>query len=429
MKKIILVLSFLIFASPAYAVIYKWIDQRGAMNFTDDYDRVPPEYRDSVEEVKIPRLRSSPPFQVAMNAPPGQSRVKAPPVEQGLIREGFFAVRLAEALRMGAVESEAEAEDMLASAGIVPQNGWIADYPLTPDIVGELQDAVEQAADSGSLPMKREEALNAFQDLLNQQGLLVRADGEPRDSEVQPQQDYGDYSNPEAINDYYDDQAPPIVTYYPPPPDYRYLYAWVPYPFWCSGYRFVGFFVLCDFHRVVFKNGRRVTISNHVVDPKTKRIVPVDPISRRIHPVRVASHTRGFVSPEAQRSASSIHAHSQERVKPGNPIPVRTKPNPGGPVAQNGRPNVSTAGSPAGPVRTPAPQPAMVKTPGGEGPRNPRATSISHLPNNLGGGSKSTPASSPGSSMPSPSGSSFSEWSGSGSSAGRSSSGWGGVRR
>lgn len=49
----------------------------------------------------------------------------APP----LVREGDFAFELAEALKIGTPQDEAAAESMLASIGIAPHNGWIADYP------------------------------------------------------------------------------------------------------------------------------------------------------------------------------------------------------------------------------------------------------------------------------------------------------------
>ncbi len=45
----------------------------------------------------------------------------APPIEQSLVREGFFAIKLAETLKVGPVKSEAETESMLASVGIAPQ--------------------------------------------------------------------------------------------------------------------------------------------------------------------------------------------------------------------------------------------------------------------------------------------------------------------
>jgi hypothetical protein len=49
MKKLLILLILLAFASIANAaIIYKWVDDKGVVNFTDDYSIVPPEYRDQV---------------------------------------------------------------------------------------------------------------------------------------------------------------------------------------------------------------------------------------------------------------------------------------------------------------------------------------------------------------------------------------------
>ncbi|MGO9093434.1 MAG: DUF4124 domain-containing protein [bacterium] len=38
MKKLLILLVLLTFAAPAYgATIYKWVDEKGVINFTDDY--------------------------------------------------------------------------------------------------------------------------------------------------------------------------------------------------------------------------------------------------------------------------------------------------------------------------------------------------------------------------------------------------------
>jgi len=74
-------------------------------------------------------------------------------------------MKLAEALKIGEVKSEAEAESKLASVGIAPKNGWIADYPVTPDMIGELQNAIGEAANSNKIAMNKDEALKAFQGL------------------------------------------------------------------------------------------------------------------------------------------------------------------------------------------------------------------------------------------------------------------------
>jgi len=246
----------------------------------------------------------------------------APPVAQTLIREGDFAVKLVGALKIGTAKNEVEAETMLGSSGIAPKNGWIADYPVTPDIIGELQSAVTAAADAQKLPMGKDEALNAFQNLIAEFGLAVSPSSIGKYAENQPQ------PNSTVINNYYYDEGPPVVTYYPPPWDYYYLYAWVPYPFWNSGFFFPGFFVLHDFHRVVVVGHRRCVVTNHFLDHKTNRVFAIDPARRRTgETFRTGdvSHNRGFNSNEGRRGASSILERSHERMgNSGNNMNVTT---------------------------------------------------------------------------------------------------------
>jgi len=239
-----------------------------------------------------------------------------PPVAQPLIPEGNFALKLATALKLGTPDNEAQGEDMLTSAGIAPKNGWIADYPVTPDIIGELQDAVAAAADSKKLPMGKEEALKALQDVAAEFGLAVLPGDSDQYAENQSQH------SSTVINNYYYEEGPPVVTYYPPPWDYYYLYAWVPYPFWHSGFFFHGFFALRDFHRVVIVGHRRCLVSNHFFDHKTKGVFKIDPARRRTgETFRTAdiSHRRGFNSSEGRRGATSILERSRERVMSRNP--------------------------------------------------------------------------------------------------------------
>ena len=50
MKNIVILLILFIFLSPAYAeTVYKWVDEKGVMSFTDDYSKVPPKHRDRAE--------------------------------------------------------------------------------------------------------------------------------------------------------------------------------------------------------------------------------------------------------------------------------------------------------------------------------------------------------------------------------------------
>jgi hypothetical protein len=156
---------------------------------------------------------------------PGQSKAGPPPSGQNLVREGFFAMELAEVLKIGEVKSEAEAEDKLSSVGIAPKNGWIADYPVTPDIIGELRNAVGEAADSGKIAVKKDQALKAFEDLItNIEGQHAR---------VEPP--IGGEPSPEP---YYD----PYYFYYYPYPYYYggYYYPYL-YPYFRGGFVIRGF--------------------------------------------------------------------------------------------------------------------------------------------------------------------------------------------
>jgi len=179
MKRFIFVLLFLfISASCASAAIYRWVDEKGVVNFTDDYSKVPPEYRNKVEEVNIQKMGSSIPSQAptgkaTVDVQSGKAATQLSPVARPLIREGDFAIKLAEVLKIGLAKSDAEAESMLALVGIAPKNGWIADYPVTPGVIGELQNAVGGAVDSGKLVMRKNEAITALLNLAARQGLHV----------------------------------------------------------------------------------------------------------------------------------------------------------------------------------------------------------------------------------------------------------------
>ena len=210
----------------------------------------------------------------------------SPPIEQPLVREGTLAVRLAQVFGLVTVNSEAEAESWLGEKGISPRNGWIADYPVTPDIVGELRATVVDAADARKIPVTREEALRLLDGINAELALAIKpADGEATPAVVG---EGGDYVAPGVVNNYYYEEGPPVVTYYAPPDDFYYLYSWVPYPFWCSGFWFGGFFVLNDFHRSVFighgHNHHRAFVSNHFRGERGfSRIDPVARFNGRSH--------------------------------------------------------------------------------------------------------------------------------------------------
>jgi hypothetical protein len=247
----------------------------------------------------------------------GQAAGEQPPIAQPLVREGDLAVKLVDALKLGTTDSEAEAESLLGNAGITPRNGWIADYPVTPDVVGELTQSISDAADSKNLNMKKSDALRAFQNVTAGFNLAVRG-GTPEEA-VQK----GNTAVPDStvINNYYYDQSPPAVTYYAPPPDYVYLYTWVPYPFWGWNFWFPGFYVLADFHRVVHVHGRVEVVSNHFVDYRTNRIVRIDPLrrfnGRTYAGIGAPRDARRFISPGGRGGNERIFRGARERAMTG----------------------------------------------------------------------------------------------------------------
>jgi hypothetical protein len=252
-------------------------------------------------------------------AEPEHEAAKAPPVSQQLIPEGDFALKLATALKLGTPETEVQAEDMLTAVGIAPKNGWIADYPMTPIIINQVRNAVVAAAALNKLPMGKDEALQTFEGLTAEFGLAI-APGPEQYAEGQPPSG-SEYVAPPAINEYYYTEGPPVVTYYPPPWDYYYLYGWVPYPFWCSGFFFPGFFILNDFHI----HHRHHLISNHFFDPRTHAFLRVDPTTRTAGTAATrtlgGTSSRGFASREARMGATSIFnrsANGRTLSQPGN---------------------------------------------------------------------------------------------------------------
>lgn len=240
-----------------------------------------------------------------------------PPIGQPLIREGDFAVKLAGALSLGTSRDEVEAENQLSAAGITPKNGWIADYPVTPDIIDELYKAVHETASSGKIQLSVDLALQRFNDVVSQAGLPV--DTQPGAKTESPELPAPpSYPNPAVINNYYQTEGPPAVTYYAPPPDYAYLYGWVPAPFWSFGFWFPGFFILHDFHRPLFFADRTVFVSNHFRDFRHQRTIRLDPIARirgnNIADTRVF-HTRGGIpSGTSIRGGATIREPRQQTV-------------------------------------------------------------------------------------------------------------------
>jgi hypothetical protein len=237
-----------------------------------------------------------------------QAVTASPPLSQPLVREGTLAIKLADDLNIGKPKNEAEAESMLNAASVAPLNGWIADYPVTPDIIGELQSAVSKAAESGKVGGSKEAAQKAFQDVISDYNLSVKADTSGSVTGETPVPNYPDSS---VIDDYYYTEGPPVVTYYTPPPDYAYLYTWVPYPFWGWNFWFPGFFVLVDFDvhghgHGHGHGGHGEFVSNHFRDPWTGGMSRIDPANRSRGGTFPNREGAGWSSLSARNGAQAI---------------------------------------------------------------------------------------------------------------------------
>jgi hypothetical protein len=258
------------------------------------------------------------PLQMMAYSQPYEQEI--PPIAQTLVREGDFAVKLAEALKLGRPADEAEGMSALAAAGVAPLSGWIADYPVTPDILGELEVVVGDAAEAGRVALTREEALQAFHTLAESFGLALASAPEADHLQKEPAESHPAYDDPGVLHHHYYSVGPPVVTYYPPPRDYLYLYGWVPYPFYWRTYWFPGFFILHDFNRVVFARERVVkVVTNHVFEPQSRKVVVVGHRSRArgkaLEENRPFIHRRHFDSFEARRGAQSIVERSRRRER------------------------------------------------------------------------------------------------------------------
>jgi hypothetical protein len=204
-----------------------------------------------------------------------QSNSDMPPLGQALVSEGQFATALASALGVVNTDDEDEAERQLGMLEIAPRGGWMADYPVTPDILGELQNAVYHAAQADRLSLNTDEAMQKIDAVAADFGLTIRYAG------TGDSQGCMNYPSDSDMNDFYDNQGPPVVTYYCPPAYYQGLYEWIPYAFYWHHHRqFPGFFIMRDFHHVTHTRHHQHVITNHFNAPGSSRSFRIDPMER-----------------------------------------------------------------------------------------------------------------------------------------------------
>lgn len=98
MKILLFFLLFLFVGSPAYGDVYKWVDEKGTLHFTDDLSKIPEKYRPEVETIKRPKgketIESSPTDLRGKNSSSILQKEEPPSYEVPLIRK--YEIFLAE---------------------------------------------------------------------------------------------------------------------------------------------------------------------------------------------------------------------------------------------------------------------------------------------------------------------------------------------
>jgi len=79
-----LLFIFLFSASASNGEFYKWVDKKGSIHFTDNYQQIPREYRDQIETRKMPDTR----VQKSENKPALEKTAPMGKAEKRFISEG-----------------------------------------------------------------------------------------------------------------------------------------------------------------------------------------------------------------------------------------------------------------------------------------------------------------------------------------------------
>jgi len=66
----LLIILLVIVGSPAYAEVYKWVDEKGTVHFTDDFSKIPEKYRPDAQSQKTPKEFSPPKKEVETASDP-----------------------------------------------------------------------------------------------------------------------------------------------------------------------------------------------------------------------------------------------------------------------------------------------------------------------------------------------------------------------
>lgn len=71
---------------PALAQMYRWVDERGAVHYSEGYDSIPPQYRSKAEELPYRKLPALPESGTKESTPKGGTRLSFQPGQQILVK-------------------------------------------------------------------------------------------------------------------------------------------------------------------------------------------------------------------------------------------------------------------------------------------------------------------------------------------------------
>ena len=83
---ILCVLISMVFITPSYGDMYKWVDEKGTVHFTDDISKIPEKYQPDAELRKTPQEISAPEMKATPSASPVPKASEPEGVEVNLLR-------------------------------------------------------------------------------------------------------------------------------------------------------------------------------------------------------------------------------------------------------------------------------------------------------------------------------------------------------
>jgi len=83
---VVLLLIALITPRDALAQMYRWVDDRGGVHYTEGIDSIPPQYRQAAQPLPYPRFAPSAPEAPQKDLPKGGAKISFQPGSQILVR-------------------------------------------------------------------------------------------------------------------------------------------------------------------------------------------------------------------------------------------------------------------------------------------------------------------------------------------------------